>query len=50
MLIWGTTWLVIKFQLGVVEPEVSVAWRFALASALFLTGSLIMAGANRDGR
>jgi drug/metabolite transporter (DMT)-like permease len=34
--IWGTTWLVIKFQLGLVEPEVSVAWRFALASALLL--------------
>lgn len=33
-LIWGTTWLVIKFQLGVVAPEVSVAWRFALAAAL----------------
>lgn len=35
-LIWGTTWLVIKYQLGVVEPEVSVAWRFGLASALLL--------------
>lgn len=34
--IWGTTWLVIKFQLGVVAPEVSVAWRFALASVLLL--------------
>jgi drug/metabolite transporter (DMT)-like permease len=34
--IWGTTWLIIKYQLGVVEPEVSVAWRFALASALLL--------------
>ncbi len=34
--VWGTTWLVIKFQLGVVAPEVSVAWRFALASALLL--------------
>lgn len=34
--IWGTTWLVIKFQLGVVAPEVSVAWRFALASLLLL--------------
>jgi drug/metabolite transporter (DMT)-like permease len=32
--IWGTTWLVIKFQLGVVAPEASVAWRFALAAAL----------------
>jgi drug/metabolite transporter (DMT)-like permease len=35
-LIWGTTWLAIKFQLGVVAPEVSVAWRFALASAVLL--------------
>lgn len=35
-LIWGTTWLVIKFQLGVVAPEVSVAWRFALAALLLL--------------
>jgi len=34
--IWGTTWLVIKFQLGVVAPEASVAWRFALASLLLL--------------
>jgi drug/metabolite transporter (DMT)-like permease len=34
--IWGTTWLVIKFQLGVVQPEASVAWRFALASLLVL--------------
>jgi drug/metabolite transporter (DMT)-like permease len=32
--VWGTTWLVIKFQLGLVAPEVSVGWRFALASAL----------------
>lgn len=34
--IWGTTWLAIKSQLGVVPPEVSVAWRFALAAALLL--------------
>jgi drug/metabolite transporter (DMT)-like permease len=32
--IWGTTWLVIKFQLGVVAPEASVAYRFGLAAAL----------------
>jgi drug/metabolite transporter (DMT)-like permease len=30
--IWGSTWLAIKFQLGVVEPQASVAYRFALAS------------------
>jgi drug/metabolite transporter (DMT)-like permease len=33
-LIWGSTWLTIKFQLGIVPPEVSVAYRFGLASLL----------------
>ena len=33
-LIWGSTWLGIKYQLGVVAPEVSVALRFALAALL----------------
>ena len=37
VLIWGSTWLAIKFQLGVVPPTVSVAWRFA-AAALMLLG------------
>ena len=31
--IWGSTWLGITYQLGVVPPEVSVAYRFALAAA-----------------
>jgi drug/metabolite transporter (DMT)-like permease len=39
--IWGTTWLVIKFQLGLVEPEASVAWRFALAALLLLGFCLV---------
>jgi len=34
VLIWGSTWLAITFQFGKVPPEVSVAYRFALASAL----------------
>jgi drug/metabolite transporter (DMT)-like permease len=34
VLIWGSTWLAIRFQLGVVAPELSVAYRFFLASAL----------------
>ncbi len=34
VLIWGSTWLGIKFQLGSVEPALSIAYRFALASAL----------------
>lgn len=33
-LIWGSTWLVIKFQLGVVDPMVSVVYRFAAAGII----------------
>jgi len=36
VLIWGSTWLVIKYQLGQVSPIVSVAWRFALAAAMLM--------------
>ena len=32
--IWGSTWLGIKFQLGEVDPLVSVVYRFCLASVL----------------
>lgn len=32
VLIWGTTWYAIKFQLGVVAPEVSLVYRFGLAA------------------
>jgi drug/metabolite transporter (DMT)-like permease len=33
-LIWGSTWLAITFQLGVVAPEASVVYRFALAALM----------------
>ncbi|HJU21582.1 MAG TPA: DMT family transporter [Casimicrobiaceae bacterium] len=33
-LIWGSTWLAIKFQLGVMGAEWSVAVRFAIATAV----------------
>ena len=36
VLIWGTTWLAIYFQLGDVPVNVSVFYRFALAAALLL--------------
>ena len=36
MLIWGSTWLAIKYQLGVVPPAVSVMWRFVLAALMLL--------------
>jgi drug/metabolite transporter (DMT)-like permease len=32
VLVWGTTWLAIKYQLGVVAPEISVLYRFAIAA------------------
>lgn len=32
VLIWGSTWLVITFQFGKVAPEMSVGYRFLLAS------------------
>ena len=33
-LIWGSTWLAITFQLGVVDPLVSVFYRFLLAAII----------------
>ena len=33
-LIWGSTWLAIKYQLGVVDPLVSVVYRFLLAAII----------------
>jgi len=35
-IIWGSTWLVIKFQLGLVDPIISVSYRFILASFILL--------------
>jgi drug/metabolite transporter (DMT)-like permease len=34
ILIWGSSWLAIKLQLGYVDPMVSVAYRFLLASGI----------------
>lgn len=36
VLVWGSTWYAIKFQLGVVDPFVSVGWRFLAAALLTL--------------
>ena len=41
VLIWGSTWLAIKFQLGVVSPELSIAYRFGLAAVLLILFSLL---------
>ena len=34
VLIWGSTWFAIEFQLGVVEPEVSVSYRYGAAALI----------------
>ncbi|MEM7431583.1 MAG: EamA family transporter [Pseudomonadota bacterium] len=34
VLIWGSTWFAIEFQLGVVQPEVSIVYRYAIATAI----------------
>ncbi len=41
VLIWGSTWFAIKFQLGVVEAEVSLVYRFLLAAILLLLFCLL---------
>ena len=39
VLIWGSTWLAIEYQLGEIAPEVSVFYRYAAAGALLFLWS-----------
>ena len=41
VLIWGSTWFAIRFQLGVVAPEVSLVYRFAIAALILLLFCLL---------
>jgi drug/metabolite transporter (DMT)-like permease len=41
VLIWGTTWIAITFQLGAVPAPVSIAYRFWLAAAVLMGFLLI---------
>ena len=34
LLAWGSSWFAISFQLGDVAPQVSIVWRFLLASII----------------
>ena len=43
VLIWGTTWIALKLQLGEVAIAASIAYRFALASAV-LFAILLLSG------
>ena len=37
VLVWGTTWIAIEFQLGTVAPEVSIFYRYLLAAGLLFS-------------
>lgn len=41
-LAWGTTWYAITLQLGVVDPVVSITYRFALASVLLFALAAVL--------
>jgi len=41
VLIWGSTWLAIEFQLGEVDPALSVMYRFVLAAVLMWVWCLL---------
>ncbi|MFY0625011.1 MAG: EamA family transporter [Reichenbachiella sp.] len=40
-LIWGSTWYVIKFQLGTVDPLISVVYRYYIAGGVMMLFCLI---------
>ena len=37
VLIWGSTWIAINYQLGEVAPQVSIFYRFALAALIMFS-------------
>lgn len=50
VLVWGSTWLAIEFQLGEVAPEVSVFYRYSLASLLLFAWCAVRGLELRFGR
>ncbi len=38
--VWGTSWIGMRWQVGVVAPEVSVLWRFAISCPLMFLWAL----------
>ena len=49
IVIWGSSWLAIKFQLGIVPPQTSVFYRFLIAALLLLAYCLIRGKSLRYG-
>jgi drug/metabolite transporter (DMT)-like permease len=38
---WSTSWSAIKFQIGIVAPEVSLVWRFLISAALMWAWAIV---------
>ncbi len=38
--VWSTSWLALKFQVGLVDPQVSLVWRFAPAALIMLVACM----------
>ena len=49
-LIWGSTWIVIKDQLGTVPPAWSVSYRFLMAAAVMFAMARLSGASLRLGR
>jgi drug/metabolite transporter (DMT)-like permease len=49
VLLWGTSWIALHLQLGVVAPEVSLVWRFAIAATIMVAFVLARGGRMRFG-
>ncbi|MFC6978933.1 DMT family transporter [Microbulbifer taiwanensis] len=49
VVLWGTTWIAIHFQLGEVPVLVSAFYRFAIAGALFLPVLILLRGVQKTG-
>src|SRR3546814_3513675 len=41
VLIWGTTWIALTYQVGLFAPELSVPYRFAIAAAVVFLWALL---------
>ena len=44
VLTWGSAWIMLKFQLGMVSPEVSIAYRMGFAAVCMFVWSALAAG------
>jgi len=41
VLVWSTTWIAVKYQVGSVDPQVSILWRFLLAAPVMFLVCMI---------